>query len=224
MVDQELLERIADKYRREGFEVIVHPTHFQPAVVPRTEPKSKPSRLPGRPNRCLQSQWRGFRRGQIKVEFSAEFGVERCRGSLSEEAGLLLNPLTAPISPRDGPGPPSRPPQEPYCSPAPRRFRGHSPKKILEELLSKGLINPTEFNVLQQSLYTRNVIAHGGRPEELPPELASSVLAVAKRLLQAGRRDIDHSAPGIRSAFYRMVRKAVNQSKFRTLVDRATEV
>jgi REase_AHJR-like len=218
MGDHNLIDPIADKYRREGFDVVIHPT---PSEVPSFLANTPIDLLARKGGRIVAFKANDEATAEDEqLELAAEFGSDSAI-LLIEEAERLLNPLTirsALVMAWSAFEAAARAALQPGTT----AFQGSPPRKLLEELLAKGLIAYEEFNILQQSLFNRNVIAHGGRPEELPPELASSVLAVAKRLLKSV--GVTSTMRLWDSVGITMVRKGINQSKYKDLVDRATKV
>jgi len=218
MGDQKILELIADKYRRVGFDVIVHPS---PSDVPSFLANTPIDLLARKGSRIVAFKANEDATAEDdQVELTAEFGSDSAM-LLIEEAEMLLNPLTlrsALVMAWSAFEAAART----ALQPGKTAFAGSPPRRTLEELQAKELISLEEFNILQQSLYNRNVIAHGGRPEELPPELASSVLAIAKRLIT--RAGVTSTVRLRDSVSVAVIRKGVNQSKYKDLVDRASQV
>jgi hypothetical protein len=71
-----------------------------------------------------------------------------------------------------------RKPNTPYARPP-------MPAELIREAPSLGSIPPQDIIVLERSWQLRNVVAHGLRPEALPPDLVQSLIELARRLIAA---------------------------------------
>ncbi len=212
------LDAIAGKYRDDGFDVVV-----EPGVA------DLPSFIVDDPVDILARK--GGRIITFKVneeaapddepfELAAEFGIDSAL-SLIEEVEMLLNPLTlrsALVMAWSAFEAAARVTLQPGST----AFAGSSAKIVIDQLLSRALISDEESHTLSQSLSFRNVAAHGGRPDDLPPDLAPAVLSIARRLLErAGVHSKIHLGETIGVG---IVREGRDPATFESLVEGANRV
>jgi REase_AHJR-like len=212
------LERLAEKYRREGFEVILHPTLNQ---IPSFFESTPPDFLARKGDRIIAiKHYDEATPEDEQIELDGKLGVESA-SLLIQEAELLLSPLTlrsALVMAWSAFEAAARTALRPGST----EFEAMPPRKMLDELIKKGLIGASEFNLLQMALYYRNLIAHGGFPEDFPPDWPAAVLTATRELLKSAGASSNLSLRD--SVGVTIVRKAVNESKYKDLVERATTV
>lgn len=60
--------------------------------------------------------------------------------------------------------------------------RPHTALKLTQDLLEAGLIDQVEAERLREAMYLRNVIVHGVEPREVPPEIITFLLETVRKL------------------------------------------
>jgi len=219
MGEREPLEQIAERYRKDGFDVLIRPsTSDLPAFLANT-PVDLVARKGDHVIALKANQ--GGDSDEEPVEVDADLGIDAAIEQIAE-AEHLLNPRTMraalvmawaafEASTRA------------VLQPGKSAFAGGSPRQLVEELGSRGIVAEEEHGKLQQAFYLRNAIVHGVRPEEVPPELVPFLLGTARRLLQMASPT---SRIGIRdSVTVTVLRKGVNEvPRLKARAERATQV
>ncbi len=65
---------------------------------------------------------------------------------------------------------------------------GTSPRSMLNELISLGILTHSEFRDLEGLSRLRNIISHGFSVPEIPPSSVSVLVDSARRLLQESKQ------------------------------------
>ena len=174
MGDRDPLERIAEKYRRDGFDVQIRPAASDlPAFLANT-PVDIIARKGDRVTALTVNEEGSSDEESIGV--GAELGVDGAIRQI-EEAELLLNPRTiraALVMAWAAFEATARA----VLQPGREAFAGVSPRQMVEELRKRGLISEDDYPKLQQSSYLRNAIVHGAWPDEVPPDLVPFLLGL----------------------------------------------
>jgi hypothetical protein len=219
MGERDPLERVAEKYRNDGYEVLIHPSD-----------SDRPPFLPNTPVDILARKGDHVVALQVKDEeaseaesvgVDADLGVDAAIKQI-EEGELLLSPRTmraALLMASSAFEATARM----VLQPGRTAFSGASPRQMVEELRARGIVSEQEYTKLEQSLYLRDVVAHGGRPSDAMPELVPFLLRLARRLLETAAPG---SKIGIRDAVcVTVLRKGINQlPKLKDRVERAAQI
>jgi hypothetical protein len=213
------LERVAERYRRGGYDVLVHPSGSDlPAFLANGQIDILARK--GDHLIALEVKEEGAS-DEESVGVAADLGVDAAIKQI-EEAELLLNPRTMRAALVMG-WSAFEAAARAILQPGRSALASASPGQMIEELRSRGLVSQEEHTRLQQSLYVRNIVAHGGRPGDLTPDLVPFLLSLARRLL---RTAMPQSNIEFRdSVSLTVLRKGVNQlPKLRDRLERATQV
>ncbi len=215
---QNWLDTTAEKYRGDGFDVIVEPGIADLPSFLADDPVDILARKGGRIITFKAVEEAAP--DDEPFELAAEFGSDSAL-SLIEEVEMLLNPLTlrsALVMAWSAFEAAARVTLQPGAT----AFAGFSPKTLIDRLLGRALISDEEYHTLLKSLSFRNIAAHGGRPDDLPPDLAPSVLSISRRLLErAGVHSKVHLRDTVSVA---IVREGRNPTEFGNLVEGANHV
>jgi hypothetical protein len=219
MSENSPLERIAEKYRKEGYDVIVRPPQDE---LPAFLGDAKVDILVRKRDHLVAFQVKdlGLAEAEAIDQLAANLGAGYAV-SVLEEAETLLNPQTKRSALAMAWAAFEAAARE-ALYPGEEAFAGATPRKLLEELAAKGLVAQDELARLYEYMRLRTLVVHGVRPTEIPPAAVSLLLAITRRLLgqMAGNRI------GIRdSVSITVLRGSINQwPKLQTLVEQATQI
>ncbi len=216
MDDRDHLESVADKYRREGYDVLIRPSAEDLPVFFGNDPIDILAHK-GDHIVALKVKDRGDSQEE-PVRVAADLGRDYA-ARLLEEVEMLLHPQTRQSALVMGWAAFEAAARN-SLQPGKTAFAATNPRQLIEELLNRGLISEEESSKLLECLYLRNALAHGVRPEDLPQDSVSFLLRLARRLLQttAGSGGIGFS--GFATVG---VHRGISQSpKIKNLVEQAT--
>jgi len=178
----DLLEELADRYRQEGYEVVVRPRPedlppffansdvlllaFKDGEYVAFHPAAAEAPAPDRPARMSAREPDAMHMRTLLAE------AERCLLAGAVEAALLLAWSVTEAALRES----AREPNTAYARPP-------MPGELIRAAARRGTLSSHDIAVLDRSWQLRNVVAHGLRPDALPPELVQSLIELARRLI-----------------------------------------
>jgi len=166
MNEHDLLDRIAEKYRTEGYDVLVRPAPEELPAFLRDTPVDILARKRDHIV-ALQVKEQEASEGEPVYEVAADLGAGYAV-SVLEEAELLLNPQTMRSALAMAWAAFEAAARE-ALQPGKDAFAGASPRKLIEELASRGLVSQDEAMRLRECMRLRTMIVHGVRPGDIPP-------------------------------------------------------
>jgi hypothetical protein len=201
MNEPDPLQELADRYSQDGYRVIVHPHpedlppffansdilllafkggeyvafHPAPAEAPATD---RPARMSAREPDAMHMR-------TLLME------AERCLRAGAVEAALLLAWSVTEAALREI----AREPNTAYA-------RQPMPRDLIRAAARLGKLSPPDIETLEHSWQLRTVIAHGLRPDALPPELVQSLIDLARRLVAAPAEPGPEPSSDLRSVGY----------------------
>src|SRR5206468_12817742 len=95
------------------------------------------------------------------------------------------------------------------------------PSALIEALVARGLITSEDSEKLRECFHLRNMVMHGVRPDDLPPQVLTLLLELVRRLLQ-----VDRTESGIRfsdAAFGSLYLSGLNQANLTQLTKQASQ-
>ena len=216
MDEQDPLENVAEKYRQEGYEVVIHPEASDLPVFLQSSPVDIFARKGEKIVALKMNEEDDSPGGAVGVvaDLDADEGLV-----LLEEAESHLHPETIRSAIVMGWAA-----FEAAVRGALKRsmssIASATPRQLIEKLRLNKLVTPEEYTKLLECMYLRNALAHGIRPDNPSADLVPFLFNITRRLLQNG------SAIGIRdSVSVAVIRGNVNQSeKLKHLVEEATNV
>jgi hypothetical protein len=220
MAEQDFLDGVAEKYRKDGYDVLVRPS---PDDLPAFLADTQVDILARKRDHlvALQAKEQEASGANSIYQMAADMGAGYA-ASLLEEAELLLNPQTmraalimAWAALEAG--------ARASLLPGKEAFAKSPPRKLIEELAATSLVTQEEAENLRAALRLRTLVVHGAGPDYLPPAAVSSVLEIARRLLgveQGTQRPII-----INPASLTLLRGRLNEwPTLKGLIERATNI
>jgi hypothetical protein len=184
------LEELADRYRREGWEVIVRP---QPEELPPFFASVDIELLAAK-----NGEYRGIHSPQTAttsttpppISSGREPDTIHLRVLLTEaqrslrngalEAALLLTWSVIEACLREA-----------VRQPGTAFLRPPMPRELIREAAQRHILSPADRAILESSWNLRTMVSHGLRPDVLPPEAVQSLIDIARRLTSTPPSEID---------------------------------
>jgi len=217
VVDDSWLELILEHYRTDGFDIVRHPSRDSLPIYLGDARVDLLARKGDVVEVSVDNPMSPF---VVCREFSAQLGRESAL-RLLDEVELLLNPSTlrsALVMALSA----SEAAARAVLYPGAAAFADLSPRGMLDELDARGSISPEDRRLLDWSFSLRDVLIHGGHPEDFSPDLVTSVIWITRRLLRREQRGLTIRLVGTTSVA--AVRRGYDEARFEALVRSANDM
>ncbi len=218
MAEPETINVLADRYRRDGYTVAVHPHSGLAQLL--EIPDVDLIATKGEEVLAVSLKRHGEQKDRPVVIAEGKMGgdtslsllrvAERLQTPETRRAALLMGWTAFEVAAREvlqGEGSP---------------FEKRTPSTLIEGLLKAGLIDPAEADRLREGMYLRNMIVHGVQPREVPSEAITSLLEIVRKLKHARLSDRRHIRDG---AWVTVIRNKIDrETGLRNQVESATNL